>query len=388
MQSNYLVFLYFGTIITPAILLAAFYAHIYRVVLKQLRHIVTMNPEKGSSTKSTSSGGTMVRVLGVHQTNEVKATQNLSIIVLFFMICWFPLYTINCILAFNPNFYVNSNVMLCSIILSHLNSAGNPLLYAYHLKDFRAALKNFFLTLFNKSQYCEPINRNNYTQYKFKLQNRASSISTCNLTNARNKTKLIVPDKISTIVKTSAVVAAATTGEMNRTIWNIAEHSESSSDSSKSLDSCNHEKSLIRPATPYRPRIMSELNSSYKMCLDDESDNGFNEEETLPYRDYELETSLGSRLGTPEKLPPGYKRHLSNSSPQLSRGLYFVESDSENYKTVSSLRNEPKNNASDSSPKKTSNFKLSTLQVVKLFKKPLNRSLSDSGHGVVNSCAR
>lgn len=33
------------------------------------------------------------------------------------------------------------------IILSHLNSAGNPLLYAYHLKDFRAALKNFMWNL-------------------------------------------------------------------------------------------------------------------------------------------------------------------------------------------------------------------------------------------------
>ena len=36
MDYNYLVFLYFGTIITPALFMAAFYAHIYRVVLKQV----------------------------------------------------------------------------------------------------------------------------------------------------------------------------------------------------------------------------------------------------------------------------------------------------------------------------------------------------------------
>jgi adenosine receptor A2a len=36
MDYNYLVFLYFGTIITPALVLAAFYAHIYQVVLKQV----------------------------------------------------------------------------------------------------------------------------------------------------------------------------------------------------------------------------------------------------------------------------------------------------------------------------------------------------------------
>ncbi|EFA10295.2 hypothetical protein TcasGA2_TC012510 [Tribolium castaneum] len=80
MDYNYLVFLYFGTIITPALLLAAFYAHIYQVVLKQLRQIVTMNPENGSSSTSCSSGGTMLRMLGAAQKREVKATQNLAII--------------------------------------------------------------------------------------------------------------------------------------------------------------------------------------------------------------------------------------------------------------------------------------------------------------------
>lgn len=36
MDDNYLVFLYIATIIFPALLIAAFYAHIYRVVIKQV----------------------------------------------------------------------------------------------------------------------------------------------------------------------------------------------------------------------------------------------------------------------------------------------------------------------------------------------------------------
>lgn len=36
MDYDYLVFLYFATIIFPALLIAAFYAHIYRVVVKQV----------------------------------------------------------------------------------------------------------------------------------------------------------------------------------------------------------------------------------------------------------------------------------------------------------------------------------------------------------------
>lgn len=89
----------------------------------------------------------MLRLLGAARKREVKATQNLSRIVLFFIICWFPLYTINCVMAFCPRCRVHDVLMNFCIILSHLNSAGNPLLYAYHLKDFRAALKNFMWKL-------------------------------------------------------------------------------------------------------------------------------------------------------------------------------------------------------------------------------------------------
>ncbi|XP_066596685.1 adenosine receptor A2b-like isoform X2 [Prorops nasuta] len=144
MDYDYLVFLYFATIIFPALIIAAFYAHIYRVVVKQLQQIVTMNPDKRSNNQST---GTMLRLLGAAQKREVKATQNLSIIVVFFIICWFPLYTINCVMAFCPRCEVHEYLLNFCIILSHLNSAGNPLLYAYHLKDFRAALKNFMWRL-------------------------------------------------------------------------------------------------------------------------------------------------------------------------------------------------------------------------------------------------
>ncbi|XP_063866183.1 uncharacterized protein LOC135103617 isoform X2 [Scylla paramamosain] len=76
---------------------------------------------------------------------EVKAAKSLSIIVLFFMISWFPLYTINCVQAFCKHCTASSGVMFFTITLTHLNSAINPFLYAYHMHDFRAALKSFIL---------------------------------------------------------------------------------------------------------------------------------------------------------------------------------------------------------------------------------------------------
>lgn len=84
---------------------------------------------------------TKLRVLGAARKSEVKATQNLSTIVAFFAVCWMPLYTINCVQAFCDKCPVPASMLHACIILSHLNSAGNPLLYAYHLKDFRKAFK-------------------------------------------------------------------------------------------------------------------------------------------------------------------------------------------------------------------------------------------------------
>lgn len=88
---------------------------------------------------------TKLRVLGAARKSEVKATQNLSIIVAFFAVCWMPLYTINCVQAFCVECTVPSSLLNACIVLSHLNSAGNPLLYAYHLKDFRNAFKSLLL---------------------------------------------------------------------------------------------------------------------------------------------------------------------------------------------------------------------------------------------------
>ncbi|XP_035738598.1 5-hydroxytryptamine receptor 1A-beta-like isoform X2 [Vespa mandarinia] len=212
MDYDYLVFLYFATIIFPALLIVAFYALIYRVVVKQekspfldsgvkmerrtskdakyrsrlldgktrssgcfqLQQIVTMNPGRRTGSISGLAGGTTSATgvtgsgltggiaggSGNHHTTgtmqrfkrDVKATQNLSHIVIFFIICWFPLYTINCVMAFCPRCQVNEFFMNLCIILSHLNSVGNPLLYAYHLKDFREALKNYWRLLFSNGE--------------------------------------------------------------------------------------------------------------------------------------------------------------------------------------------------------------------------------------------
>lgn len=110
-----------------------------------IRVIATSRNSTLNNIPRPASETQMLRLLSsAAQKREVKATQNLSIIVAFFMICWIPLYTINCINAFCRECFINETLIYFGIILSHLNSAINPLLYAYHLKDFRGALVRLF----------------------------------------------------------------------------------------------------------------------------------------------------------------------------------------------------------------------------------------------------
>ncbi|XP_044314442.1 G-protein coupled receptor 176 isoform X2 [Drosophila rhopaloa] len=324
MDYNYLVFLYFATIITPALLMLAFYTHIYRVIIKQVRQIVTMNPASDLSRRSSAavvqittpgrSGhtGTMLRVLGAARKRDVKATQNLSIIVLFFMICWIPLYTINCIKAFCPSCYVHPKLTLFCIILSHLNSAVNPVLYAYHLKDFRAALKNLLLKMMGVDidQQAEAIHRFSVAS-QHRLQSMDSNMRSTQprlyvdspiwlrqqqeaLKNSQLLPKCgVVSPCFNNINQTVAAVASVTT-EIEREMWNIVEASSgaelgetsyefpspapaSQRSSERNSSSTVPPAPPAHPAQPVKPSLPSSSydnhNFSFSQDEDDEDDD-------------------------------------------------------------------------------------------------------------------
>ncbi len=126
--------------------------------------MVAMNETTNGSNRYNSPG--TMSVLSEARRKEVKATQNLSVIVLFFILCWMPLYTINCIQAFCESCGVHEDVLNFCIILSHLNSAGNPLLYAYRLSDFRNALRCLIFGGFSSSAENVMIGRTDISDYE------------------------------------------------------------------------------------------------------------------------------------------------------------------------------------------------------------------------------
>ncbi|XP_076306454.1 adenosine receptor A2b-like [Tachypleus tridentatus] len=144
MNYDFLVFLYFATIVYPTLLMAFFYAKIYIVVLRQVRQISALEQAPSTYVVSSSFNRDILSSTTVplqqassHSKRDISKAKKLSIIVLFFVICWLPLYTINCIQAFCHTCVPPSWLLDCFIVLSHANSAVNPFLYAYHMREFR-----------------------------------------------------------------------------------------------------------------------------------------------------------------------------------------------------------------------------------------------------------
>ncbi|XP_032362492.1 adenosine receptor A2b [Etheostoma spectabile] len=71
---------------------------------------------------------------------EVHKATSLFLVLFLFMVCWMPIHLINCVLLFCPQCEVPMWLTLAAILLSHTNSALNPILYAYRMRSFRHTL--------------------------------------------------------------------------------------------------------------------------------------------------------------------------------------------------------------------------------------------------------
>ncbi|XP_068585565.1 adenosine receptor A2b isoform X2 [Cebidichthys violaceus] len=122
---HYMVYFnFFVCVLPPLLIMLGIYLKIFTVARKQLRQIELKCVGNGDSHHH-----------GLLQ-KEIRAAKSLSIIVGLFAVCWLPVHILNCLtLFYEPE--NNEIVMYVAIILSHANSAVNPIIYAYRIQDFR-----------------------------------------------------------------------------------------------------------------------------------------------------------------------------------------------------------------------------------------------------------
>ncbi|XP_077403248.1 adenosine receptor A2b [Vanacampus margaritifer] len=124
---EYMVYFnFFVCVLLPLLIMLGIYMKIFTVARMQLRQI---------ELKCVSNGGDNHH-RGLLQ-REIRAAKSLSIIVGLFAICWLPVHILNCLTLFYEDLHKPKVVMYVAIILSHANSAVNPVIYAYRIQDFR-----------------------------------------------------------------------------------------------------------------------------------------------------------------------------------------------------------------------------------------------------------
>ncbi|XP_054610037.1 adenosine receptor A2b [Dunckerocampus dactyliophorus] len=123
---EYMVYFnFFVCVLLPLLIMLGIYMKIFTVARMQLRQIELKCVANGDSHHH----GLLQR--------EIRAAKSLSIIVGLFAICWLPVHILNCLTLFYRELHKPELVMYVAIILSHANSAVNPIIYAYRIQDFR-----------------------------------------------------------------------------------------------------------------------------------------------------------------------------------------------------------------------------------------------------------
>ncbi|KAL0978776.1 hypothetical protein UPYG_G00175020 [Umbra pygmaea] len=133
---DYMVYFnFFGWVVVPLAIMIALYVQIFRVIRKQLNM-------RAEATCDTSK----------YLNKELKLAKSLALIVFLFVLCWLPLHIMNSILFFCPKCTVPKSIMYMGIFMSHVNSALNPLVYAFRIQRFRATL----VQMANRYMLCKP----------------------------------------------------------------------------------------------------------------------------------------------------------------------------------------------------------------------------------------
>ncbi|ROL48484.1 Adenosine receptor A1 [Anabarilius grahami] len=121
---EYMVYFnFFGWVLPPLILMLLIYTEIFYMIHKQLNKKVTTN-----QTDPTRYYG-----------KELKLAKSLALVLFLFAVSWLPLHILNCITLFCPSCDNSMCLLYVAILLSHGNSAVNPIVYAFRIKKFRNA---------------------------------------------------------------------------------------------------------------------------------------------------------------------------------------------------------------------------------------------------------
>ncbi|KAM6927692.1 adenosine receptor A1-like [Xenentodon cancila] len=123
-RMDYMVYFnFFGWVVVPLTLMIALYGEIFRVIRQQLNRRAEATCDRDK-----------------YYRKELKLAKSLALLVFLFLVCWLPIHIMNCISFFCPKCHIPKFALYFGIFMSHVNSALNPMVYAFRIKPFRLTL--------------------------------------------------------------------------------------------------------------------------------------------------------------------------------------------------------------------------------------------------------
>ncbi|XP_032369993.1 adenosine receptor A1 [Etheostoma spectabile] len=136
MRMDYMVYFnFFGWVVVPLSIMIALYGEIFRVIRRRLNQ----------RAEATCDGDRYYR-------KELKLAKSLALVVFLFAVCWLPIHIMNCISFFCPKCSIPKSATYVGIFMSHVNSALNPMVYAYRINGFRVTL----IQITSRCMFCKP----------------------------------------------------------------------------------------------------------------------------------------------------------------------------------------------------------------------------------------
>lgn len=131
---DYMVYFnFFGWVLPPLLLMLFIYAEIFYMIHKQL------NNKKLNTSHADPNR---------YYDKELNLAKSLALVLFLFAVSWLPLHIINCITLFCPERNKPKVVLYIAILLTHGNSAVNPIVYAFRIKKFRSAFRKIWQQYF------------------------------------------------------------------------------------------------------------------------------------------------------------------------------------------------------------------------------------------------
>ncbi|KAK2861822.1 hypothetical protein Q5P01_001355 [Channa striata] len=142
---SYLVyFSFFLCNLTPLLVMTVLYGFVFSTIRGNLRE----RPGNGAQKQSHK-----------YLKKEKQLAGSLALVLALFALSWLPLHIMNCISYFTGSNVVPPTAIYVAILLSHANSAINPVVYAFKIQKIRAG----YLKIWRRYIRCEEDNQGSQT---------------------------------------------------------------------------------------------------------------------------------------------------------------------------------------------------------------------------------